>query len=72
VTGHGSKGRLKEYKIGFINKVIQMYEVSTVLDLGCGDGNQIEKIQCKNYLGVDVSSAAVAICLKKYSQDDLK
>lgn len=65
-SGAGSYGRLARYKADFINRFAQMNAVSSVLDLGCGDGRQLELLEIAAYTGVDVSSSALAQCRSRF------
>lgn len=61
-SGAGSHGHLARYKAHFINAFAKMNAVSDVLDLGCGDGRQLELLDIAAYTGVDVSPSALARC----------
>lgn len=65
-SGPGSYGRLAEFKISTINSVIQERQIASILDMGCGDGNQIAQLADVDYLGVDVSQDAVNHCRQAY------
>ncbi len=71
-SGIGSYGELCEYKINIINDYIEKYNIKSIIDFGCGDGNQIKSINIKNYIGLDVSKESVHICTQKYSNDSTK
>jgi predicted TPR repeat methyltransferase len=61
-SGKGSVGKLAEYKTTFINNVIQTYNIQSMIDFGCGDGVVMKGINCKSYLGVDLSLTAIQLC----------
>ena len=61
-SGNGSYGFLAEYKAEVINNFIQDNNIHSLLEYGCGDGNQLSKIKCKKILGVDVSKTAIEKC----------
>lgn len=61
-SGNGSYGFLAEYKAEVINNFIQDNNIYSLLEYGCGDGNQLSKIKCKKILGVDVSKTAIEKC----------
>lgn len=71
-SGLGSYGALAEFKAEIINAFIENNNIETVLDFGCGDGNQLSYLKCKKYFGVDVSLKAIEICTKKFSSDQSK
>ena len=39
-SGDGSYGKLALFKSSIINNFIKDYNIKSILDLGCGDGNQ--------------------------------
>lgn len=65
-SGAGSYGRLAEYKVRFINAFIADNQVDGVLDLGCGDGHLMSRLQVPAYTGVDVSITALACCITRF------
>lgn len=65
-SGTGSTGALRAFKSATVNAIIEKYSVSSILDLGCGDGGQIFDIAVKSYVGIDVSEAAVELCRKRH------
>lgn len=71
-SGSGSYGRLERFKVEFINSFIDENEIKTVLDIGCGDGNQIKDLVDLKYTGVDVSETIVENCKMMYQDDSSK
>lgn len=71
-SGDGSYNNLAEFKAEVINPFIQQHQVESVIDFGCGDGNQLQYFTFKSYLGFDVSAQAVNICREKYKSDASK
>lgn len=65
-SGAGSYGRLADYKAAFINGFVQTNHTSTILDLGCGDGNLLSLLNLPAYIGVDVSPTALAACIERF------
>ena len=65
-SGAGSYNRLAEFKAEIINDFIQKNQISSVIEWGCGDGNQLGLFLPIPYTGYDVSKTAVEICRKKY------
>jgi hypothetical protein len=61
-SGNGSYGFLAEYKSGFINNYISENNITSLLEYGCGDGNQLSYINCQKIIGVDVSQTAIDKC----------
>jgi SAM-dependent methyltransferase len=71
-SGAGSYGQIAEFKAKVVNDFVAKNKVQTVIDFGCGDGNQLQYAHYPQYIGIDVSPKAVAICKDKYSQDSSK
>jgi SAM-dependent methyltransferase len=68
-SGAGSYGRLAQFKSEVINNFILEHDVHTVLEFGCGDGNQLLLANYPSYRGVDVSRTAIELCRNKFSSD---
>ena len=71
-SGAGSYGVLAEYKAGFLNDFVQGHGVSSVVELGSGDGSQLELAAYPRYLGLDISPTAVDACARRYGDDPTK
>lgn len=71
-SGAGSYGRLAEFKANIINNFVQENNVKTVIELGCGDGNQLKLAKYKSYIGFDVSKEAIKICENVFKTDQTK
>ena len=65
-SGEGSHGYLKEYKNEIINNFIKKNKIKSIIDFGCGDGNQIENIDILNYYGYDVSNSTINRCKEMF------
>lgn len=61
-SGPGCTGRLARFKADVVNDFVRQDSVRTVIELGCGDGNQLSLMNFPNYTGVDVSHTALAAC----------
>lgn len=61
-SGDGSYGFLSEYKKDFINNFISENNITSLLEYGCGDCNQLSMVDCDNIIGVDVSVTAINKC----------
>ena len=68
-SGPGSYGQCAEFKSATITKVLELHAVNSVIDFGCGDGNQIRELSGIQYSGIDVSADAVERCRSMYAQD---
>lgn len=71
-SGAGSFGANSSWKADIVNQVISTYQVNTVLEFGCGDGNQLLKFEIPEYRGLDVSSMAVDTCREVFKNDKSK
>src|SRR5690606_33182845 len=65
--GKGSYGQLAAFKAEVVNRFVKRHCVQTVIEFGCGDGNQLSLFEFDSYIGVDVSAAAVELCRKRFS-----
>ena len=71
-SGGGSYDRLSEFKGEIINSFMKGNGINSVMDFGCGDGNQLSLLDCPNYIGLDVSETAVESCKKRFQKDTAK
>ena len=57
--GWGSKGELAEWKAEYINRFVHEHGVTSILELGCGDGEQLALYDFEGiaYAGLDVITA---------------
>jgi hypothetical protein len=66
-SGSGSREFNWQFKTDYINSIIKKYSVRSVVDFGCGDGMQIRDLQVREYLELDISPVALAMCRKLYA-----
>jgi SAM-dependent methyltransferase len=71
-SGYGSYGRLAEFKARVINKFVADNMIQSVIEFGCGDGNQLAMFQIENYIGLDVSEFIINACKEKFKGDPSK
>ncbi len=71
-SGNGSYGQLAIFKAEIINDYIRKKGINSVIEWGCGDGNQLSLAEYPCYIGVDVSETAIEICKDKYRFDKTK
>ena len=71
-SGKGSYGDLAYFKSEIINDFIRKNSVQTVIEFGCGDGNQLKLMNYKKYLGLDVAGSAIEKCKSMFFEDDSK
>src|SRR6185295_15810324 len=71
-SGAGSYAHFAEFKAEVLNAFVAEKSVASVIEFGCGDGNQLSLAKYPRYLGVDVSAAAVAKCRAMFTGDKTK
>ena len=71
-SGAGSYGKFADWKAEVLNAFVQENNVQTVIELGCGDGNQLSLAEYPAYIGFDVSEYAVEMCCKRFESDNTK
>lgn len=71
-SGTGSYDHLAEYKADIINDFVAKHNVQTVMEFGCGDGNQLKIAKYPTYIGLDVSPTAVKLCYNLFKADKTK
>jgi hypothetical protein len=68
-SGNGSYGALGEGKSRFLNDLVRRHGIRSVIEFGCGDGNQLSMAEYPRYVGLDVSRAAIGLCQRRFSED---
>lgn len=71
-SGSGSYGLLAQYKADVLNKFVAEKSITSVIELGCGDGNQLTLAKYPRYFGLDISRDAVRRCIYTFAGDDTK
>ncbi|MGO4544973.1 class I SAM-dependent methyltransferase [Paenibacillus sp. 2TAB23] len=71
-SGSGSYGVLADFKAEIINAYIQEHAIQSVIEFGCGDGNQLSLMHYKHYLGLDVASSSIQRCAQRFEGDSSK
>jgi SAM-dependent methyltransferase len=71
-SGVGSYGLFADFKAEVLNEFVAQQQILSVIEFGCGDGNQLTLAKYPGYLGVDVSETAIAHCLKRFRNDPTK
>jgi len=71
-SGVGSYALFAEFKADVLNEFVATHPVQTVIEFGCGDGNQLSLARYPAYLGFDVSSTAISQCQKLFESDTHK
>lgn len=71
-SGAGSYDRLAVFKATVINTFVKENNIQTVIEFGCGDGNQLRYFNFPSYTGYDVSPQALELCSKLFQNDSSK
>jgi SAM-dependent methyltransferase len=71
-SGPGSYGTLGEGKSRFLNNLIRERGIRSVIEFGCGDGNQLAMADYPRYVGLDVSKTAIGLCQRRFADDKSK
>ena len=71
-SGAGSYDKLAEFKAEVINSFMKNYQINSVIEFGCGDGNQLSMFDFPSYIGLDVSRTAIKLCIERFKYDKSK
>lgn len=71
-SGAGSSGPAAAWKAEVVNRWVRDHDVRSVVDLGCGDGQQLSLADYPRYLGLDRSATAVRRCTELFADDPTK
>ena len=71
-SGTGSYGALADGKSRYLNTLVREREVGSVIEFGCGDGNQLSLAEYPSYIGLDVSRTAIGLCQQRFAADPTK
>jgi len=71
-SGPGSCGELAKFKAAVLNRFVQDNAIESVIEFGCGDGNQLALARYPRYTGFDISPLAVQACRKLFRDDASK
>ncbi len=71
-SGPGSYNRLATFKAEVLNDFVVKNKVKSVMEFGCGDGNQLTLANYPTYFGVDVSETAISLCKRLFKDDKTK
>ena len=71
-SGPGSRGGHRQFKADFLNTFVEEHNIGSVLEFGCGDGDQIALADYPEYRGLEVSESAVETCSERFADDETK
>ena len=64
----GSYGHAAQAKTDFLNAFIGQNAIQSVVEFGCGDGNQLSSAEYPRYVGLDVSKTAIGMCRRRFAR----
>jgi hypothetical protein len=71
-SGSGSYGNLAFFKARIINDFVLKNDINSVIEFGCGDGNQLSLAKYPQYIGLDVSRSVLTRCIERFASDNTK
>ncbi|PKP52767.1 MAG: hypothetical protein CVT92_07255 [Bacteroidetes bacterium HGW-Bacteroidetes-1] len=71
-SGDGSYNRLAIYKAETINSFVKENSIQSIIEFGCGDGNQLSLARYPKYIGIDVSPTIIQKCTERFKDDASK
>jgi hypothetical protein len=71
-SGQGSYGELARFKAATLNTIVRERGITSVIEFGCGDGNQLSLAEYPAYIGLDVAATAIKTCIRKFDSDPTK
>jgi len=71
-SGSGSYGELARGKAEFLNAFVRDHKIESIIEFGCGDGNQLSLARYPHYAGLDVSKSAIELCIRRFADDHAK
>lgn len=71
-SGSGSYDHLAQDKADTINAFVKNHNIKSVIEFGCGDGNQLTLAKYPMYIGLDVSPTAIKKCYNLFKTDKTK
>lgn len=71
-SGAGSYHELAEFKAEVINGFVRDNRIETIIEFGCGDGNQLKLAQYPSFVGYEISARALGLCREIFRHDKSK
>lgn len=71
-SGLGSYYRQAQFKVKILNEFVVNNSIETIIEFGCGDGNQLGLAQYPQYTGYDISPEVIELCKKRFLNDPTK
>lgn len=71
-SGVGSYNELALFKADFLNDFVERNTIKSVIEFGCGDGNQLSLAKYAAYIGLDVSPTVLKKVIDDFQNDQSK
>ncbi|GEM_PF-365527 len=71
-SGRGSYNQMAYFKADVLNNFVKENKISSVIEFGSGDGNQLKYFIFSEYLGFDISPEMISLCKNKFEGDASK
>lgn len=71
-SGAGSRGAHAEFKAEVLNRYVESQGIESVIEFGCGDGEQLALAKYPRYLGLDVSPTQLRRTMDRFAHDPSK
>ena len=71
-SGPGSRGEAAVIKAREVNRIVEEYDIESVVEFGCGDAYQLQMFSIPTYIGLDVSPTALRMCIEAFGEDVTK
>jgi SAM-dependent methyltransferase len=71
-SGAGSRGTHAQFKAEVLNRFVTEQGIGSVIEFGCGDGEQLALAAYPRYLGFDVSPTTLSNTMAKFEADASK
>jgi len=71
-SGKGSYNELAEFKAEILNQFVSQKNINSVIEFGCGDGNQLKLCDYPAYVGFDISPDVIKRCKRIFKNDGSK
>lgn len=71
-SGSGSYGKSARFKAKFLNNFVVDKSINSIVEFGCGDGNQLLLSRYLDYTGYDVSPTSIKLCKELFRNDNSK
>jgi SAM-dependent methyltransferase len=71
-SGEGSAGARARFKAEVLNDFVTRHGVGSVVEFGCGDGQQLALASYPRYLGLDVSPTVLRRTMDRFAGDPTK